>query len=80
MNEVVKCNNIAQIKSDMQKICTEITECRKSSGQTQKQVAEWVNISLRTYIELEKGNCTVENLCVACSKFSIDLRLNFEQY
>jgi DNA-binding XRE family transcriptional regulator len=72
------CKNTAHFKTQTLKICTLITECRKKSGQTQKDMAEWCGMSLRTYIELEKGNCTIENLFKAADKFDVDITINFK--
>jgi DNA-binding XRE family transcriptional regulator len=71
-------NNFAQLKKQIQKICTSIIEARKMSGQTQKEVAEWVGVSLRTYLEFEKGNCTIELLCKVADKFDIEIIINFK--
>ena len=69
--------NITQFKSRVKEICVLIAEARRASGQTQKDVAEWVGVSLRTYLELEKGNCTIDLLCDLADKFDIQINLTF---
>ena len=44
--------NITQFKNRVKEICTLITEARKASGQTQKDVAKWVGVSLKYYISV----------------------------
>ena len=74
------CKNIAHINDVKIKICALIAECRIKSGQTQKDVADWCEMSLRSYSDLEKGICTIENLCIVADKFCIELKLNFNIY
>ena len=69
--------NITQFKSRVKEICVLIAEARRASGQTQKDAAEWVGVSLRTYFMLEKGICTIELLCDVSDKFDIQINLNY---
>ena len=71
------CKNIAHLNDVKGKISALIADCRTKSGQTQKDAADWCNMSLRSYSDLERGICTIENLCIVADKFSIDITMSY---
>jgi len=71
------CKNIAHLKEQKEALCKLIADCRTKSGQTQKDAADWCNMSLRSYSDLERGICTIENLCIVADKFSIDITMSY---
>ncbi|MES2397905.1 MAG: hypothetical protein V4549_17970 [Bacteroidota bacterium] len=73
--------NIVHLKSQIQIITQKIIECRKESGQTQDDVADWIKVDRRKIIDFENGKrFDIELLCALCDRFSIELELNYEVF
>lgn len=74
-------NNVQKLVQQVQIITQKIIECRKESGQTQDDVAQWISVDRRKIIEFEKcEKLNIELLCILAEKFSIELKLNHEQF
>ena len=74
-----KVPNIEHFKIFHQKIVHGIVECRKQSGITQSELADWLNIDRRKIIDLEACKKVPFSLILLCAdKFSIDVNFNYQ--
>lgn len=79
MIDISQIHNYVHFKTSYDEVVQGIVQCRKASGQTQGDVAEWIEVDRRRIIDFEKKNkVDIEILCILSDKFGIDLSLTFK--
>lgn len=74
----INTQNIAHFNNQYLSIVQNIAQIRKEIPLTQIQMAEWINCSLRTYVDFEAGKIiNMPILICASEKLSIDINLTF---
>ena len=76
MEQIV--TNNTQIKSQCDKLVTELIACRKLSQTTQESMADWLGVSRKKLSEFESGNFDFDLAMQYADKMSIDVKLNFD--
>lgn len=61
-------------KQDMTKsVAKAVKQARLNKTMTESDVAKYLDVSLRTYQRIESGQMTLDNLCLVCELFGLDL-------
>lgn len=73
-------SNISMFKETYNEILKKCIETRKEAGFTQEFMADWLNTTRRSIIDLESGKIKVGLLLNYADKLSIVVRVKFEIY
>ena len=76
MEQIV--TNNTQIKSQCDKLVTELIACRKQSQTTQESMADWLGVSRKKLSEFESGNFDFELAMLYADKMSIDVNMIYK--
>ena len=74
-----KVHNFVQFKEIYIKVVQEIVQGRISSGQTQKDVADWIKVERRRIIQFEKKEkIDIELFLLLADKFDIEFNISIK--